>query len=146
MPWVPEWALASLTYSLVISRNKYLNNMHGGTFPDLFRRFIDDCVGTASCSCEALEQFIKFVDEFHPALKFTWKISETCVSFLDIPVSIMAILFVRQFPTSPLTLTAIYYFRLLIPNTVRNLSPNLNFSAFAVCAVKTKILSPDHWK
>ena len=35
-----------------------------------------------------MERFINFVDNFHPALQFTWEISETSVSFLDILVSI----------------------------------------------------------
>ena len=35
-----------------------------------------------------LERFINYVNGFHHALKFTWEISETCVSFLDISVSI----------------------------------------------------------
>ena len=35
-----------------------------------------------------LERFINYVNGFHHALKFTWVISETCVSFLDISVSI----------------------------------------------------------
>ena len=34
------------------------------------------------------ERFINYVNGFHPALKFTWEISQTCVSFLDISVSI----------------------------------------------------------
>ena len=56
--------------------------------PDYFGRYIDDCVGTASCSRGELEQFINYVNNFHPALQFTWEISETSVSFLDILVSI----------------------------------------------------------
>jgi hypothetical protein len=35
-----------------------------------------------------LERFINFVNNFHPALQFTWEISGTSVSFLDILVSI----------------------------------------------------------
>ena len=50
--------------------------------------YIDDCAGTASCSCGKLECFINYVNNFHPALQFTWEISETSVSFLDILVSI----------------------------------------------------------
>ena len=56
--------------------------------PDYLGRYIDDCVGTASCSCGELEQFINYVNNFHPALQFTWEISETSVSFLDILISI----------------------------------------------------------
>ena len=56
--------------------------------PDYFGRFIDDCLGTALCSYAELESFIHFVNNFHPALKFTLEISETSVSFLDILISI----------------------------------------------------------
>ena len=59
-----------------------------GPIPDFFGRYIDDCLGTASCTRVDLERFINYVNGFHHALKFTWEISETCVSFLDISVSI----------------------------------------------------------
>ena len=59
-----------------------------GPIPDFFGRYIDDCLGTASCTRVDLERFINYVDGFHHDLKFTWEISETCVSFLDILVSI----------------------------------------------------------
>ncbi len=57
--------------------------------PDYLGMYIDDCVGTASCSHGELEQFIiNYVINFHPALQFTWEISKTSASFLDILVSI----------------------------------------------------------
>ena len=59
-----------------------------GPFLIFFSRYIDDCLGTASCTRVDLERFINFVNGFHHALKFTWEFSETCVSFLDISVSI----------------------------------------------------------
>ena len=34
------------------------------------------------------KRFIGFVNSFHPALKFTWEISETSVTFLDINISV----------------------------------------------------------
>ena len=34
-----------------------------------------------------LERFINYVNGFHHALKFTWEISETCLSFLNISLS-----------------------------------------------------------
>ena len=33
-------------------------------------------------------QFITAVNSFHPALKYTWEISDTCLAFLDIKLSI----------------------------------------------------------
>ena len=59
-----------------------------GPIPDFFCRYIDDCLGTASCTRVGLERFINYVNGFHHALKFTWEISVTCVSFLDISISI----------------------------------------------------------
>ena len=59
-----------------------------GPIPVFFGRYIDDCLGTASCTRADLDRFINYVNGFHHALKFTWEISETCVSFLDISVSI----------------------------------------------------------
>ena len=67
---------------------KRIFEQHTGPIPGFFGRFIDDCLVTTSCSRVDLERFINFVDNFHPALKFAWEISETCVSFQDVLVSI----------------------------------------------------------
>ena len=56
--------------------------------PELYRRYIDDCIGATSSSREDLNQFITAVNSFHPALKYTWEISDTSLAFLDIKVSI----------------------------------------------------------
>eukprot|EP00061_Rhincodon_typus_P012754 g38672.t1 len=55
-----------------------------GTIPHLFLRYIEDCIGAASCSHEELEQFINFTNNFHRNFKFTWTISDTSVPFLDL--------------------------------------------------------------
>eukprot|EP00061_Rhincodon_typus_P001841 g15931.t1 len=57
-------------------------------FPHLFLRYVDDCIGAASCCHEELEQFINFTNTFHPNLKFTCTISDTSLSFLDLSLSI----------------------------------------------------------
>ena len=67
---------------------KQIFEQYTDPIPDYLRRYIDDCLGTASCPRVKLERFINFVNNFHPALQFTWEISETSVSFLDILVSI----------------------------------------------------------
>ena len=59
-----------------------------GSLPDTYSRFIDDCFGTLLCSRIDLQRLINYVNEFHSALSFTWEISETSVSFLDILVFI----------------------------------------------------------
>ena len=63
-------------------------NQFDGPKPELFGRYIDDCLGATSCTKEELERFISFVNSFHPALKFTWEISETSINFLDINISV----------------------------------------------------------
>jgi hypothetical protein len=64
-------------------------NSFTGTKPDLFKRYIDDCVGACSCSIEELQDFINFVCNFHPAIQFTHETSATHLPFLDIKVSIV---------------------------------------------------------
>eukprot|EP00061_Rhincodon_typus_P007303 g28879.t1 len=58
-----------------------------GIVPQLFCHYIDDCIGPASCTQDELEQFTDFANNFHPALKFTWTISDTSLTFLDLSVS-----------------------------------------------------------
>ena len=43
---------------------------------------------TSTIALALLDHFITSVNSFHPALKYTWEISETSISFLDIKVSI----------------------------------------------------------
>ena len=56
--------------------------------PDLYGRYIDDCIGAISSSREELNRFITSVNSLHPALKYAWEISEISLAFLDIKVSI----------------------------------------------------------
>ncbi|XP_059820754.1 uncharacterized protein LOC132391500 isoform X1 [Hypanus sabinus] len=49
--------------------------------------YIDDCIGAAFCTLAELVDFINFASNFHPALKFTWSISDTSLPFLDLSVS-----------------------------------------------------------
>eukprot|EP00061_Rhincodon_typus_P002448 g17602.t1 len=58
------------------------------TIPHLFLHYIDDCISAALCSHEELEQIINFTNTFQPNLKFTWTITGTSLSFLDLSVSI----------------------------------------------------------
>eukprot|EP00061_Rhincodon_typus_P003635 g20570.t1 len=66
---------------------QYLLRRYIGTIPHLFLLYIDDCISTTSCSHEVLEQFFNFTNTFHPNLMFTWTISDTSLSFLDLSVS-----------------------------------------------------------
>ena len=63
-------------------------NQYDGPKPEFYRRYIDDCVGATSSTREELNQFITAVNSFHPALKYTWEISDTSLAFLDIKLSI----------------------------------------------------------
>ena len=63
-------------------------NQYNGPKPDLCSRYIHDCIGATSSTREELDQFITAVNSFHPALKYTWEISDTSLSFLDIKVSV----------------------------------------------------------
>ncbi|KAK3746092.1 hypothetical protein QZH41_004617 [Actinostola sp. cb2023] len=59
-----------------------------GFVPQLYRRYIDDVIGAASCNREELEGFIDFVSNFNPALQFTYTITERELPFLDITLRI----------------------------------------------------------
>ena len=67
--------------------NNFFSNYHGPK-PDLYKRHIDDGVGATSSSREKLNQFITSVNSFHPALIYTWEISENSLAFLDIKLSV----------------------------------------------------------
>ena len=67
--------------------NKFFSNYHGPK-SDLYKRYIDDCVGATSSSREEFNLFINSVNSFHPALKYTWEISENSLAFRDNKLSI----------------------------------------------------------
>ena len=68
---------------------KQIFEQYSDPTPEYFGRYIDDCIGTASCSRGELDNMANWnVNNFHPAPQFTWEISETSISFLDIIVSI----------------------------------------------------------
>ena len=67
--------------------NKFFPYYHGPK-PDLYKRYVDDCVGATSSSGEELNLFITSVNFFHPALKYTCEIAENSLAFLDIKLSI----------------------------------------------------------
>jgi len=65
--------------------NQFFNQFNG-TKPERHGRYFDDCIGATSFSREEPDHFITSVNSFHPALKYTWEISETLIAFLDIKV------------------------------------------------------------
>ena len=59
-----------------------------GRKPELYKRYIDDVLGASSDTRQDLENFIHFCSTYHPALKYTFEISESSLPFLDLCVSI----------------------------------------------------------
>ena len=68
-----------------IIEHQFFSQYHG---PEIYGPYIDDCIGPTSSTKEKLTQFITAVNSFHPALKYTWKISDTSLAFLGIKISI----------------------------------------------------------
>ena len=66
--------------------HQFFSQYHG-LKPELYVRYIDDCIRATSSTREELTQFITAVNSFHPALKYTWEISDTSLAFLDIKIS-----------------------------------------------------------
>ena len=62
-------------------------SQHHGPKPELYGRYIDDCIGATSSSREELTQFITAVNSFYPTLNYACEISDTSLAFLDIKIS-----------------------------------------------------------
>ncbi len=99
--------------------------------PDYLGRYIEDCVGTASCPRGKLEQFINYVNNFHPALQLTWEISKTSVSFLDILVSINGNRLVTSVLYKPTDSHSYLLHSSSHPNHTESQSPSLSSFIFA---------------
>ena len=54
-----------------------------GIKPDLYKRYMDDVAGAASCTEDDLTQFLTFASNYHPKLEYTWSISSAKLPFLD---------------------------------------------------------------
>ena len=125
---------------------KQIFKCYTGLLPDFYGRFIDDCLGIASCSRTELDCFINFVNNFHPALEFTWEISETSVSLLDILVSIncnglSTSVFYK--PTDSHTTSSSLP---VTHNTPKLPFLSLSFFVYAAFAVKMITSLPKQWK
>ena len=59
-----------------------------GNKPQLYKRYIDDVLGASSDTRQDLENFIEFCSTYHPSLKYTFEISESSLSFLDLCLTI----------------------------------------------------------
>ena len=120
-----------------------------GSIPDFFGRYIDDCLGTTSCTRADLQGFINYVNGFHHALKFTWEISETCVSFLDISVSINGDTLATSVSYKPTDSHSYLLFSSSHPNHTRQSIPYSQFLRLhRICSLcsEDKDLKPNLWK
>ena len=54
-----------------------------GIKPDLYKRYMDDEAGAASCAEDDLTRFLTFASSYHPKLEYTWSISSAKLPFLD---------------------------------------------------------------
>ena len=61
---------------------KMLRNYTGIT-PDLYRRYMDDVAGAASCTEDDLTWFLTFASSYHPKLEYTWSTFSAKLAFLD---------------------------------------------------------------
>ena len=50
---------------------------YDGPIPEVYGRYIDDCVGATFMCRLDLEQFINCFNEFNTSVKFTWDISDS---------------------------------------------------------------------
>ena len=113
-----------------------------GKKPDLYKRYIDDITGAASCSKNELDNFAEFINNFHPSLKFTWAISDNQLPFLDLPLK----------PTPQGLTTSIHYKETNshsylttlrhIPSDARRRSPTASFCASNEYAVRRTTTRP----
>ncbi len=135
-----------LTCLLVLWKNKSLNNTLIPRTPDYLGKYIDDCVGTASCSRGELEQFINYVNNFHPTLQCRWEISETSVSFLDILLSINGNKLVTSVFHKPTDSHSYLLYSSSHPNHTERSIHSLSSFIFAAYAVKMRTSIPKVWK
>ena len=114
-------------------------NQYNGPKPELYGRYIDDCIGAISSSREELDQFITSVNSFHPALKYTREISVTSLAFLDIKVSIRGNVLCTSVHYKPTDSHSYFLYSSSHPSHVKNPSLILNFLDFDVYVVMTPI-------
>ena len=63
-------------------------SQYNGPKPELYGRYIDDCISATSSTRDELTQLITVINSFRLALKYTWEIPDTSLAFLDIKISI----------------------------------------------------------
>ena len=116
-----------------------------GNKPQLYKHYIKDVLGASSGTRQDLENFIEFCSAYHPFLKYTFEISESSLSFLDLCLSISntGITTTTSPPISTATLTTAHPILL----TVRKPFHTVSFSVFEGSAqtMMTMWLNPRKW-
>ena len=59
----------------------FIEHQYQSPKPELYGRYIGDCIGANSSTREELTQFITAVNSYHPVLKYARKISDTSMAF-----------------------------------------------------------------
>ena len=118
--------------------NQFFNQFNG-TKPELNGRYIDYCIGATSSSREELDHFITSVNSFHPALKYTWEISEFQSLFSTSKFQSMTTAYQPVCTTNLLIPTVICCIHPLILPMSKTPSRSLNFLDFGVYVVMTPI-------
>ena len=114
-------------------------SQNNGPKPELYGRYINDCIGATSSTREELTQFITAVNSFHPALKYTWGISDTSLAFLDIKISIEGNGLCTSVYYKPTDSHSYLLYSSSHPSHVKNSISFSQFSDFIVYAVTTLI-------
>ena len=61
-----------------------------GPIPEFYGRFIDDCLALSSLSKDELLEFVNFCNAYHPFIKFTFVISDSEATFMDILIQLIS--------------------------------------------------------
>ena len=65
-------------------------SQYNGPKPELYGRYIDDCISATSSTRDELTQLITVINSFRLALKYTWENPDTSLAIPDIKISIKA--------------------------------------------------------
>ena len=98
-----------------------------GPAPQYFGRYIDDCLIISSLSRQQLMDFFEFANSFHPAIKFTFEISPSSISFLDILIQLSDGTLSTSVYYKPTTSFAYLDYRSSHPLSTRNSIPYSQF-------------------
>ena len=77
----------SYAYLFVGYVEEKMLHTYPGTKSIILRKYIDYYFGNSTSTKKELEDFIQYVNDFHPSLNYTYDISDTSANFLDISIS-----------------------------------------------------------